>query len=69
MNDLVLFDENDGLSEEQRRKLFRTFGNRLDSAEAPNMLDVTCKAQIDTGSVRLRSTFQLQAAAAFPLAA
>jgi hypothetical protein len=38
MNDLVLFDENDGLSEEQRRKVFRILGSRLDSAEALNTI-------------------------------
>jgi hypothetical protein len=33
MNDL-LFDESDGLSAEQKRKLFNALGSRLDSAEA-----------------------------------
>jgi hypothetical protein len=28
MNDLVLFDESDGLSEEQKRKLFKALGSR-----------------------------------------
>jgi len=34
MNDLVLFDESDGLSVEQKRKLVKALGSRLDSAEA-----------------------------------
>jgi hypothetical protein len=34
MNKLALFDENDGLSEEQMRKLFKTLGNPLYSAKA-----------------------------------
>jgi hypothetical protein len=38
MNDLVLFDESDGLSEEQKRKLFKALGSRLDSAEALNTI-------------------------------
>jgi hypothetical protein len=29
MNDLVLFDESDGLSKEQKRKLFKALGSRL----------------------------------------
>ena len=36
MNDLVLFDESDGLSE--KRKLFKALGSRLDSAEALNTI-------------------------------
>jgi hypothetical protein len=38
MNDLVLFDECDGLSEQQRRKLFKVLGSRLDSAGALNTI-------------------------------
>jgi hypothetical protein len=38
MNDLVLFDESDRLSEEQKRKLFRALGSRFDSAEALNTI-------------------------------
>jgi hypothetical protein len=34
MNDLVLFDESDGLPAEQKRKLFNALGSRLDSPEA-----------------------------------
>ena len=38
MNDLVPFDESDGLSAKQKRKLFKALGSRLDSAEAPNTI-------------------------------
>jgi hypothetical protein len=32
------FDEDDGLSKEQKRKLFKALGSRLDSAEALNTI-------------------------------
>jgi hypothetical protein len=38
MNDLVLFDEGDGLSKEQKRKLFKALGSRLDRTEALNTI-------------------------------
>jgi hypothetical protein len=38
MNDLALFDESDGLSEEQKRKLFKALGNPLNSASASNTI-------------------------------
>jgi len=38
MNDLVLFDESDGLSEQQKRKLFKALGSCLNSAEALNTI-------------------------------
>jgi hypothetical protein len=38
MNDLVLFDQSDRLSEEQKRKLFKALGSSLDSAEALNTI-------------------------------
>jgi hypothetical protein len=38
MNDLALFDESDGLSELQKRKLFRVLGNPMNSASASNTI-------------------------------
>jgi hypothetical protein len=38
MNDLVLFDESDGLSQQQKRKLFEALGSRFDNAEALNTI-------------------------------
>jgi hypothetical protein len=38
MNDLALFDESDGLSEQQKRKLFKALGNPLNSATASNTI-------------------------------
>jgi hypothetical protein len=38
MNKLALFDESDGLSEEQKLKLFKTLGNPLHGAKALNAI-------------------------------
>jgi hypothetical protein len=46
MNDLVLFDEGDGLSEEQKRKLFEALGGRLDSTEALNTISRLSATQV-----------------------
>jgi hypothetical protein len=46
MNDLVLFDEGDGLSKEQKRKLFKALGSRLDSTEALNTISRLSATQV-----------------------
>jgi len=38
MNKLALFDESDGLSEQQKLKLFKTLGNPLHGAKALNAI-------------------------------
>jgi hypothetical protein len=38
MNDLALFDESDGLSKEQKRKLFKALGSPLNSASASDAI-------------------------------
>jgi hypothetical protein len=38
MNDLALFDESDGLSEVQKRKLFKALGNPMNSGNASNTI-------------------------------